>query len=125
MNHRQLQKCILYAYKLETMHTENLKLTLTTRITDFGLPLPILPGATASCLPTSISALLRFGPLNANKFVLFADFRRFSHQIPISPQHFPPFERYGQASSAVEELMQLAVSSYIHNWPLQPFSQDY
>ena len=57
MSHRQLQKCILYACKLETMHTENLKLTLTTRVTDFGLPLPILPGATASCVDISASTI--------------------------------------------------------------------
>ena len=48
----------------------------------------------------SMTGLPRSGPSNANKVVLFADFRKSPHQIPVSPKHPSPFERHGRASTA-------------------------
>ena len=51
--------------------------------------------AYASWLHQSMTGFLRFGLSNGCKVVLFADFRRSPHQIPVSPKHPPPYERHG------------------------------
>ena len=48
----------------------------------------------------SMTGLPRFGPSNGYKVVLFFDFRRCPHQIPVSPEYHSPSERYGRASAA-------------------------
>ena len=64
-----------------------------------------LPGAThlsrrfcflcayTTLLHQSITGLPRFGPSNGCKIYLFLDFRRSPHQIPVSPDHPPPYEQ--------------------------------
>ena len=47
----------------------------------------------------SMTGLFRFGPSNGYKVILFADFRRSPHQIPISLEHPTPFKRHGRASA--------------------------
>ena len=54
--------------------------------------------AYASWLHQSMTGLPRFGLSNGYKVVLFADFRRSPHQIPVLPEHSPPYERHGRAS---------------------------
>ena len=49
-----------------------------------------------SWLHQSKTGLLRFGLPNE-----FADFRRSPHKIAVSPEHPPPYERHGRASTAV------------------------
>ena len=56
--------------------------------------------AYASWLHHSMTRLPRFDLSNECKVVLFADFRRSPHQIPVSPEHPPPYERHGRASAA-------------------------
>ena len=90
-------------------------MAIITRLTDFGLPQHILPGASALCAPTPV------GYTNRCKVVLFADFRKSPHQILVSPEHSPPYKRHGRASPAdintlhnvnvVEELLQPTVGS--------------
>ena len=50
-----------------------------------------------SWLHQSMTGLPQIGTSNEYKVVLFANFRRSLHQIPISPDHPPPYERYGRA----------------------------
>ena len=54
----------------------------------------------ASWLHQSMTGLPRFDLFNGCRVVLFADFRRSPHQIPVSPEHPPPYERHGRASAA-------------------------
>ena len=56
----------------------------------------------ASWSHQSMTALSRFDPSNEYKVVLFADFRKFPHQIPVLPEYFTPNERLGQVSTAAE-----------------------
>ena len=58
--------------------------------------------AYASWLHQSIIGFPRFGLSNGYKVTLFTDFRRYPHQIPVSPEHPPPYERDGRASAAAE-----------------------
>ena len=41
-----------------------------------------------------------FGPSNGYKVFRFDDFRRSPHQIPVLPEHSPPFDRLCRASAA-------------------------
>ena len=50
----------------------------------------------------SMAGLPRFVPSNGHKVVLFADFRRSPHQIPVSLEYAPPYVRHGRASAAAE-----------------------
>ena len=54
----------------------------------------------ASWLHQSMAGLPLFGLSNGCKVVLFADFRRSPHQIPVSLEHPPAYERHGRASAA-------------------------
>ena len=56
--------------------------------------------AYASWLHQSMTGHPRFDLSNGCKVVLFADIRRSPHQIPVSPEHPPPYERHGRASAA-------------------------
>ena len=56
--------------------------------------------AYVSWLHQSMTGLPRYDLCNGCKVVLFADFRRSPHQIPVSPEHPPPYERHGRASAA-------------------------
>ena len=56
--------------------------------------------AYASWLHQSMTGLPRFGLSNGCKVIPFADFRRSPHQIPVSLEHPPPFERHGRARAA-------------------------
>ena len=56
--------------------------------------------AYASWLHQSMTRLPRFDLSNGFKVVLFADFRRSPHQMPVSPEHPPPYERHGRSSAA-------------------------
>ena len=56
--------------------------------------------ACASWLHQSMTGLPRFGLSNRCKVVLFADFRRSPHQIHVTPEHPPAYERHGRASAA-------------------------
>ena len=58
--------------------------------------------AYANWLHQSMTGLPRFGVSNGYKLVLFADFRRSPHQIPVSPKHHISYERHGRASAAAE-----------------------
>ena len=58
--------------------------------------------AYASWLHQSMTGLPQFGLSNGCKVVLFADFRRSPHQISVSPEHAPPYERHGRARAATE-----------------------
>ena len=70
-------------------------------------PQHILPGASASCAPSPFGYTNRFGLSNEYKVVLFADFRRSPHQIPVSPEHPPPLHNV----YVVEELIQLTIET--------------
>ena len=59
--------------------------------------------AYASWLHQSMIGLPRFGLSNGCKVVLFADFRRSPHQIPILPEHSPPYEQHSRASAAATQ----------------------
>ena len=71
--------------------------------------------AYASWLHQSMTGLPRFGLSNGCKVVLFADFRRSPHQIPVSPEH--PLLTNDMAEPArplniiVEELIHLTIES--------------
>ena len=56
--------------------------------------------ANANWSHQSLTGLLRFEPFNGYNDVLFTDFRRSPHQIPVSLEHPPPYERHGRASAA-------------------------
>ena len=49
-----------------------------------------------------MTGLPRFGLSNGCKVVLFADIRRSPHQIPVSLEHPPSYERHGRASVVAE-----------------------
>ena len=58
--------------------------------------------AYASWLHQSMTGLLRFDPSNGYKIVFFTDFHRSPHQIPVSLELPPPYERNSLASAAAE-----------------------
>ena len=57
-------------------------------------------GAYTSWSHQSKAGLPQLGPSNEYKYVRFVDFRRSSHQIYVSPEHPPAYERHGRASAA-------------------------
>ena len=67
----------------------------------------------ASWLHQSMTGLPRFGPSNGYKVILFADFRRYPHQKPVSPEHLPPYERHFRANtlSALNTSMWISAGS--------------
>ena len=58
--------------------------------------------AYASWSYQSMAGFSQFGPSNEYKVVLFADFRRAPHQILVSSELAPPYERHGRASAAAK-----------------------
>ena len=59
--------------------------------------------AYASWLHLSMTGLPRFGLSNGYKVALFADFRRFPHQISVSPKKYPILLHTNDMASAVAE----------------------